>query len=184
MRRVRAKSMSQTGKSIVLGLDLSSVNTGYSVFEATYVALEDPSPQLIAFGNITPKQTLNEQAKLETIYNLVDALIREHSIECVAIEDTYYSKNAKTFKILVRISGVVILAAQKNGCEIYLYPPSTVKKTFFGNGKANKKDMIKTAIEIYKIDPDSIEDNAADAIAVGHTHIQLMKEIMYGDFKR
>lgn len=177
--------MYESSTSVVLGLDLSSVNTGYSIFGASYEgAPGNSSHQLIAFGNITPNQHLNEQAKLETIYNLIEELIKEHGIDCVAIEDTYYSKNAKTFKVLVRISGVAILAAQKNGCEIYLYPPTTIKKTFSGNGKAKKKEMITTAIEIYKIDPDSIEDNAADAIAVGHTHIQLMKEIMYGDHKQ
>jgi crossover junction endodeoxyribonuclease RuvC len=161
------------------------VNTGYSVFKSGEENLFpaypsenhiDEIPQLLTFGNITPSTNLNEQAKLETIHNLVEQLIIEHDIDTVAIEDTYYSKNAKTFKTLVRISGVVILAAQKHDCAIFLYPPSTVKKEFTGNGKAKKDEMMGQVMALFGID--EIDDNASDAIAVGCTYIQneLLKE--------
>ena len=110
---------------MILGLDLSSVNSGYSIFR--------PRPEdgwdlntieydLIAFGNITPSKKLNEQAKLELIYNTIDNLIMEHNIKIVAIEDQHFRSNANTLKLLARISGVAMLAAQKHNCEIYLYP--------------------------------------------------------------
>lgn len=175
---------------MILGLDLSSVNSGYAVLKSKkkeekiktdykVVNMKGKEYILVTYGNITPKKNLNNQAKIEIIYNMIKKLITEYDIKIVTIEDQYFGANAKTLKLLSRICGVAILAAQQNNCELYLYASTSIKKSFTGNGRAKKIDMIETAIKMLGLKPKTVDDNVADAIGTAITYID--KEVKEAD---
>lgn len=147
---------------MVLGLDLSSVNSGYSILD---------NLSLIAFGSIKPPASASHDEKLLFIYNAINILFNTYQITEVAIEDQHFAKNISTLKLLVRISGVAMLCAQQHRAITALYPATTIKLNFTGNGKADKKMMVARAIDIYNLEKGQIDDNIADAIATSYTHI-------------
>lgn len=172
---------------MILGLDLSSVNSGYSVLGLRPSDGEDLISQynaiigsfqteLISYGNIVPNKKFNHAAKLQFIYENVKGLIERFDIKVVVMEDQHFRANVDTLKLLARIGGVAMLAAQQSGCQIYLYPAPTIKKSFTGDGKAHKEDMIKTAVEKFNVE--NIDDNVADSIGVAYTYVvkELRKE--------
>jgi crossover junction endodeoxyribonuclease RuvC len=172
----------------VLGLDLSSVNTGYAVLDLqqpggvdsatedlisnyqSVVLGETNSPaQLIDYGSIIPNKKFSHSEKLKFIYDSISQILEKYpSITIVALEDQHFRNNANTLKLLARISGVAMLAAEQHGCEIALYPAATVKKGFTGNGKAEKEDMISAVL--VKFGLELTDDNIADAIGVAYTY--------------
>ena len=151
---------------MVLGLDLSSVNSGYSI-------LDDLS--LVAFGSIIPVKKTTHSEKLQFIYESIDELFKKYNITEVAIEDQHLRLNVDTLKLLSRIGGVAMLCAQQHGASITLYPAPTIKLGFTGSGKADKKDMIAKAIELYNLQRGSIDDNIADSIACAYIHVMKTK---------
>ena len=166
---------------MILGLDLSSVNSGYCIMGlrpseggdliSQYNALLGSCQiELISYGNIIPNKKFNHAAKLQFIYEYVKGLIERFHIEVVVIEDQHLRMNVDTLKLLSKIGGVAMLAAQQAGCQIYLYPAPTIKKTFTGSGKAKKEEMIATVSEKFNVE--NIDDNVADSIGVAYTYIQ------------
>jgi crossover junction endodeoxyribonuclease RuvC len=149
---------------MILGLDLSSVNSGYSIFDGD---------TLVSYGSIIPKKTMNHSEKLAFIYDRIDELFQRFNITEVSIEDQHLRLNVDTLKLLSRIGGIAMLCAEKHGASISLYPAPTIKHTFTGDGKAEKEDMILKAMEQYGIMRCMIDDNIADAIGCGYTHLQL-----------
>lgn len=168
---------------MILGLDLSTKNTGYAVmrlrlgdsgdlitqFNRKY---ENINEELVTYGNIIPSDKINHSRKLRFIYNRIKELIKEYNIRVVVIEDQYLRMNVETLKLLARVSGVAMLAAEEGRCRIVLYPAPTIKKEFTGSGKANKDDIMNMAIKRYKLDRNEIDDNTTDAIAIAYTFVK------------
>lgn len=148
---------------MILGLDLSSVNSGYSVM--------DDGTSLVAFGSIIPDKKFSQSEKIKFIYEHISCIFDTYSITEVVIEDQHLRNNVNTLKLLSRIAGVAILCASQHGAEIFFYQPSVIKLCFAGTGKAKKNDMMDKAIEIYKLQQKDIDDNIADAIGCSYTHV-------------
>jgi len=147
---------------MILGLDLSSVNSGYSIL--------DDDLSLVAFGSIIPVKNATHSEKLVYIYENIDELFKKYEITQVAIEDQHLRSNVDTLKLLSRIAGVAMLCAKQHGASVTLYPAPTIKMCFTGSGKADKKQMIARAIELYNLKRNQIDDNISDAIGVAYTH--------------
>jgi crossover junction endodeoxyribonuclease RuvC len=152
------------GERMILGLDLSSVNSGYSIFDGS---------NLVSYGSIIPDKKMNHSEKLAFIYDEINKLFKQFNITAVSIEDQHLRQNVDTLKLLSRIGGVAMLCAEQHGASVYLYPAPTIKLTFTGNGKAEKNDMILKAMELYKMQRCMLDDNMADAIGCAYTHMQL-----------
>ncbi len=173
---------------MILGLDLSSVATGFSVmryisddstqYKGFTTSLPEPKGgsgiELITYGCIRPPKIFSSSGKIEFIYDNIQDVLKEYPICTVAIEDQYFKLNAKTLKLLSNICGVAMLAAQQAKCEIAIYEATKTKKFFTGDGRASKKDMINMAMAMFKIEDGVIDDNIADAIAVAYTHLILI----------
>jgi crossover junction endodeoxyribonuclease RuvC len=146
---------------IVLGLDLSSTNTGYAIMNTEF--------NLITYGLIRPPQKMTHSQKLKFIYDGISSILNETRVDHISIEDQYFKINGDTAKLLIRISGVAMLVAEQNNISHTLYTPNSIKLNFSGSGKAQKQDMIDKANELFKIN--IINDNVADAIGCAYTHI-------------
>lgn len=169
-------------KALILGLDLSSVNTGYAVFgllskEGVSISSldclkSDFKENIEGFGSIKPNKKFDHTQKIHFIYEAIKKVLNDYDISAVAIEDQYFRSNAKTLKLLSRICGVAMLAAHESGCTVDFYTASRVKKYLSGKGNASKKDMVEAAVERFNLSKGEIDDNIADAMGVGFTHIE------------
>jgi Holliday junction resolvasome RuvABC endonuclease subunit len=83
---------------LILGLDISSVSTGWSILE---------NDTLLDSGLIKIASNLSHPDKLSQFAHDLKCITRDHDIDWVVIEDQYF-QNVVTVKILSRFCGVAI----------------------------------------------------------------------------
>jgi crossover junction endodeoxyribonuclease RuvC len=150
----------------VLGIDPGTANTGYGVVErrgARLLALDG--------GVITTPPGARPEQRLAAIHARVCALIEEHAVEQVALEDLYFGANARSAFAVGQARGVVMLAAGQRGMACTAYTPQQVKGAVCGNGRAEKlqvQRMVQTLLALPELPR---PDHAADALAVAVCHL-------------
>jgi len=150
---------------LVLGIDPGTAITGYGL-------VSEKGDRLSAgpYGVIrTPaKQAL--PLRLKHIYHSLRDLIDEHRPEVVAVEEIFFSNNARTAFAVGQARGVCLLVAVEAGLPIYEYTPPEVKQSVTGYGRATKdqvQQMVRVLLELESIPR---PDDAADALAVAICH--------------
>jgi len=105
-RRTRLPAFGYTSFMRVLGVDCGGEYTGFGVVEGDGRALT-----CIATGaiHLATKEAL--ELRLKKVYDGLSALIAEHQPDVVAIEDVFYSVNAKSALKLGHVRGVAMMAA-------------------------------------------------------------------------
>lgn len=150
---------------IILGIDPGIGRMGWGVIEK-----DGQKVTSIAFGCLetSPKETAPQ--RLSLVYHKVMELIEEYQPTEFAIEDLFFSNNAKTAFVVGQARGVILLAASENNIEPAIYNPLQVKMALTGYGHADKKQvgqMVKTLLKLPSI---PTPDDTADAIAIALTH--------------
>ena len=114
----------------VLGLDISSVSTGWAVLETPL--------KLIDYGLITCDVDLNLGQKLSKFDSDLNAILERHpDVSWVGIEDTY-NNNTVTMKTLSKFAGVAIKCLQNSLGVGTTYSDSTIDKAL--NRRKGKPD--------------------------------------------
>jgi crossover junction endodeoxyribonuclease RuvC len=83
----------------------------------------------------------------------------------------------KTQAMSVQARGVVILALENLGVEVYEYNPKEAKKMITGNGNASKNQIVNVVKMTFSI-RENLYPDIADSIALALTHLRI------GDLKR
>jgi len=150
----------------VIGIDPGTAITGWGVIEGDGQKLH-----LVAYGVvITPAQQSLAQ-RLQTIYSELTVIIRQWQPETSAIEELFFSNNAKTALTVGHGRGVAMLALANANLSISEYKPMEVKQAITGHGGADKaqiQQMVKLLLELEDIPR---PDDAADALAVAICHL-------------
>ena len=98
-------------------------------------------------------------------------IIQRHEPDSGAIEATIYVQSYKTAITLGAVRGAAIVAMAERGVPIYEYAPRRVKQAVVGKGAAAKQQvgfMIRAMLGLTENPP----PDAADALAIGLTHLQ------------
>jgi crossover junction endodeoxyribonuclease RuvC len=115
------------------------------------------------------KQPLS--ARLQVIYTKLSALIREYEPEVAAVEELFFSRNARTALSVGHARGVVLLALAHAGLPIFEYKPLEIKQAITGYGGADKRQVQEMVRMLLGLDQVPQPDDAADAVAVAVCHI-------------
>jgi Holliday junction resolvasome RuvABC endonuclease subunit len=149
-----------------LGLDISSVRTGWAIIKngRFYKRLGKD------YGTIVPKPSFCPGEKISFFRKELLAVIKEVGPDLVGIEDVFFYRNINTLKVLSRFSGValeLIYSVLKKE-PIYIQVKE-IRATF---GTQDKNDIFKTMIDKYKIDNWSFDthNDVADALVIA-SHI-------------
>jgi crossover junction endodeoxyribonuclease RuvC len=156
---------------IILGVDPGSNATGYGLINS--VAEKNI---LIQSGVIesSPRDPLPE--KLKEIFKGLVKIIKNNHPHQFAIEQAFYSKNAKSALIMGQARGVAILAAARSNLPIGEYSPKEVKCAIVGSGNASKSQVqyvVKKLLNLKEL-PQPVD--AADALAVALCHAQRLRQ--------
>jgi crossover junction endodeoxyribonuclease RuvC len=155
----------------IMGIDPGTRNLGYCVLD-----FDGKNYVLIEAGLIKIKTKILQEQIVELVEGL-DIILKNHTIDQVAIEDIFYAFNPQTVLKLAQFRGALSLKVLQEIGYFYEYTPLQVKKALTGNGKASKKQvafMVKRLLNIKKeIKPLDITD--AMAIAITHTQRVRMK---------
>ncbi len=150
---------------LILGVDPGTATTGYGLIEEKAGKLK-----MVDYGVIItePKQPLED--RLEKLYDELGDIIDEYSPEEVAVEELFFSNNAKTAIAVGQARGVILLVAKKAGLIVSEYTPNQVKNGICGYGGADKKQVQKMVQMILGLKETPQPDDAADALAIAICH--------------
>jgi len=150
----------------VLGVDPGTAITGYGV-------VEDSGDELraLAFGVVRTPADLPLAARLQTIYRELRALASRWQPPVAAIEELFFSANARTAMNVGQARGVVLLALADAGLEIAEYAPLEVEQAVTGYGGADKAQMQEMVRLLLGLEGVPRPDDAADALAVAICHL-------------
>lgn len=159
----------------VLGIDCGTEYTGYGIVDQnTRGGLE-----FVAAGAIQLSKREPMPKRLATVFTDLSRIIYTTSPHMVAIEEVFYSVNAKSALKLGQVRGVAMLAASSAGLEVAEYSPLSIKSAVVGYGKAEKVQVQHMVAHLLKLAEPPTPTDAADALAIAichlHTHATLKR---------
>jgi crossover junction endodeoxyribonuclease RuvC len=154
----------------VFGIDCGTEFTGYGVVE---VDCDARMPRLVhlAAGTIRLNKKEKTPQRLAQVYSELNALITLHQPEIVAIEEVFFSANAKSALKLGQVRGVAMLAAANCGLPIAEYAPLSIKSSVVGYGLAAKEQVQFMVKRLLGVEHAFDSADAADALAIAICHI-------------
>lgn len=154
----------------VFGIDCGTEFTGYGVVESDS---EARMPRLVhlAAGTIRLSKKEKTPLRLAQVYAELTALMNLHQPEVVAIEEVFFSANAKSALKLGQVRGVAMLAAAGCGLPVAEYAPLTIKSSVVGHGLAAKEQVQFMVRRLLDLDDAFDSADAADALAIAICHI-------------
>jgi len=150
----------------VIGIDPGTAITGWGVVEG-----DGNDLTMIAGGVVTTAAGTPLPKRLQIIYNDLTALIKEWQPETSAIEELFFSKNAKTALTVGHGRGVAMLALANADLSIVEYKPLEIKQAITGYGGADKQQMQQMVKLLLELDDIPRPDDAADGLAVAICHL-------------
>ena len=91
--------------------------------------------------------------------------------DMVAIEEVFFSANAKSALKLGQVRGVAMLAAANCGLTVAEYAPLAIKSAVVGYGLAAKEQVQFMVARLLGLDGPPEPPDAADALAIAICHI-------------
>ncbi len=155
----------------VLGVDPAAAGpTGYGIVESN-----GRTCRALRYGALhvaAKRQKASTGAVLHDVHELLCKLIEEFAPQVMAVESVFTALNMRTALRLAEVRGVVLLAAEEHGLEVFSYAPRQVKACIAGHGQADKKQMQAMVKALLEMDETPEPSDAADALAVALCHIQ------------
>lgn len=145
---------------IAIGVDPGTVRTGYGVIKRVGNRLHR-----IASGTIRTDAKAPMEQRLLTIHEELETIITAHGPDEAAVEDVFFSKNARSALKLGQVRGVILLTLAKRKMPVTSYPPALVKRAIVGSGRAAKNQMQRVVQAILGI-PEALGEDEADALAI------------------
>lgn len=150
----------------VLGLDPGSQVTGYGV-----VRESSGRAELVAVGTIRTPSGGDMAQRLGVIYSRVAEIIKAHGPVEAAIESVFVAKNSASALKLGQARGAAMAACAVAGLSVAGYPPTQVKKSLVGVGRAEKEQVAFMVAQILGVKRPDWALDASDALAVAICHL-------------
>lgn len=149
----------------ILGIDPGFARVGWAILENEKLKIKSEK-----FGCIETSKNSNSQERLVYVYKEVCALIKKYEPDVLAIEELFFTSNAKTAFKVGEARGVIILAGAMQKIPVFSYTPLQVKIAVTGYGNADKGQVGRMIRAILKFKEIPKLDDTVDAIAVALTH--------------
>jgi crossover junction endodeoxyribonuclease RuvC len=160
----------------VLGVDCGTEFTGWGVVE-----LDDSARQSrlvhCAAGTIRLNKKHSTPNRLAQVYSELLAAMELHQPDIIAIEEVFFSANAKSALKLGQVRGVALLAAASSGRPVAEYAPLSVKSAVVGYGLAAKEQVQFMVARLLAMDTAFDSADAADALAIAICHIHTAQTV-------
>jgi len=153
----------------ILGIDPGSRNLGYCI-----IHWDGLNFSLVEAGLLKMKEK-ELQAQMVELVEGIDVILRNHTIDEVAIEDIFYAFNPKSVIKLAQFRGALCLKILQEIGNFDEYTALQVKKAVTGNGKATKEQVAFMVKRVYGIKKEIKPLDITDAMAIAYTHLQRVK---------
>jgi crossover junction endodeoxyribonuclease RuvC len=155
----------------VLGIDCGTERTGYGVIDS-----DGRAHRMIAAGVIRTQAKSPLEFRLQEISRELRGVIVRYSPGAAAVEEVFFSANARTALKLAHVRGVALLAISEAGLEFGEYSPLEVKSSVVGYGRAEKCQVQLMVRSLLRLESDGVDnvatasEDACDALAVAICH--------------
>ncbi len=150
---------------LIIGVDPGLATVGVGIIEA-----EGGVYRAVEYGAIITKPRQLLEDRLNQIYEKLTEIIKRRKPDCMAVEELFFNTNAKTALDVAQARGVILLAAKRNGLDVYEYTPLQVKQSVVGYGRAEKHQVIYMTQVLLKLKEPPKPDDTADALAIAICH--------------
>ncbi|OGZ09754.1 MAG: crossover junction endodeoxyribonuclease RuvC [Candidatus Lloydbacteria bacterium RIFCSPHIGHO2_02_FULL_50_13] len=123
----------------------------------------------------TPKSVFPE--RLRFVGDEVFRLIKKYAPDTIALEELYFTNNAKTALHVAEVRGMIMYLAASNNIPLTEFNPLAVKIAITGYGRATKDQVIKMTERLIALPKKKMLDDEYDAIAVGLTALAQARRI-------
>ena len=151
----------------VFGVDCGTEFTGYGVVEVDNAA-RTPKLRYLCAGAVKLSKKDSTAVRLAQVYAELTALMQLWQPEMIAIEEVFFSANAKSALKLGQVRGVAMLAAANCGLQVAEYAPLSIKSAVVGYGLAAKEQVQFMVARLLELDE---APKPADALAIAICHI-------------
>lgn len=149
---------------IVVGIDPGTLKTGFGI-------VRKDGSRLTRLGSGTIR--LNGKAPLEDrlplLFDELNRILVTYGPDEGAIESLFFSKNANSALKLGHARGVIMLCLKQHDLPIASYPPTLIKRSIVGAGRAPKGQMQKVVQAILGLHS-PLQEDEADALAIAICH--------------
>ena len=154
----------------VFGIDCGTEITGYGVVETDDTGRQ---PRMVckAMGQIRLAKAKPLPERLETVFRELTAQLECWRPDVVAVEEVFYSVNAKSALKLGQVRGVALLSAAAQGLPVAEYAPLRIKSSVVGYGLAKKEQVQFMVARLLQLSELPEPADAADALAIAICHI-------------
>ena len=149
----------------ILGID-----PGYAIVGCGVLDYENNHFRVVEYCAITTPAEMPFNERLAVIYDSMTELILRTKPQAISIEKLFFNSNQKTVIDVGQARGVLMLAAQKAGIEVFEYTPLQVKQSVVGYGRAEKKQVQEMTKNILGLSSIPKPDDTADALAMAICH--------------
>jgi len=171
----------------IFGIDCGTEYTGWGVVEVREVGREE-TLVAVAHGTVRMNKRESTAQRLEQVHTELRELIKLHAPDSVAIEEVFYSVNAKSALKLGQVRGVALLAASQCGLKVAEYAPLSIKSAVVGYGMAKKEQVQYMVMRLLGLSeaPETMDASDALAIAICHIHTAQteLRQIESGEVSR
>lgn len=149
----------------VLGVDAALRCTGAAV-----VKREGSRLRAIELATIRNRPSARLSACLCRLHDELDGLIARHRPQSVAVEGSFYFKNARTAMVLGQARGVAVMTCASRGLPVFEYAPRRIKQAVVGYGNASKEQVRRMVTNLLAL-PREPQEDAGDALAIAICHL-------------
>lgn len=123
---------------VIMSFDQATINTALSVWV---------NGKLITYDKITADKTIKDYRRSLKMVDLMMEKVYEYKPDMIILEDTFLSKNTKTFGMLSCLRGMTIERFSQEGYQFEIVAPKTWK-TFSKTNKGKRPEQKKLSIEL------------------------------------
>jgi crossover junction endodeoxyribonuclease RuvC len=154
----------------VFGIDCGTEVTGFGVVDSVDAG---PIPRLspVTLGAIKLSKSKTLPERLDQVFCDLSAELERWRPDAVAIEEVFYSVNAKSALKLGQVRGVALLAAARLAIPVAEYAPLKIKSSVVGYGMAAKEQVQFMVARLLNLDTIPEPADAADALAIAICHL-------------
>ena len=154
----------------VFGIDCGTEITGFGVVESIDSAAL-PKTVCLTCGAIRLSKAKQLPIRLAELHRTLSAELIRWQPEVVAIEEVFYSINAKSALKLGQVRGVALLAAAELELPVAEYAPLSIKSSVVGYGLAKKEQVQFMVARLLNLPELPQPADAADALAIAICHL-------------
>ena len=154
----------------VFGIDCGTEYTGWGVVEVDEASLQRELIP-VAAGAIKLNKKQKTAERLLQVHTELTARMAAYEPTVVAIEEVFFSANAKSALKLGQVRGVALVAAAASGLPVAEYAPLSIKSAVVGYGLAAKEQVQFMVAQLLDLEKAPEPADAADALAIAICHI-------------